>query len=148
AGGDDDPEAPVFERPRCVFAARAATEISASEQHARALRRGAVQFEILDERAILAASPVPKEEFAEARPLDPLEKLLGDDLVGIDVGTVHRDHAASVFGKWFHSNLLPIADINEMSGAGCSCCHGGRDQVRTSAATLSTLEITVRRRRT
>jgi hypothetical protein len=38
--------------------------------------------------------PVVEEELAEARPLDPLEELLGDDLVRVDVGAVeHADGA-------------------------------------------------------
>ena len=34
---------------------------------------------------VLGAAPIVEEEFAEAGALDSLEKLLGDDLVGVDV---------------------------------------------------------------
>jgi hypothetical protein len=43
---------------------------------------------------LTVADPVVEEELAEAGSLDPLEELLGDDLVGVDVGAVqHRDLA-------------------------------------------------------
>src|SRR5262249_18443799 len=38
--------------------------------------------------------PVEEQELAEAGPLDPLEELLGDDLVGVDVVAVQHRHAA------------------------------------------------------
>src|SRR3954468_3340942 len=36
--------------------------------------------------------PVVEEELAEAGPLDPLEELLRNDLVGVDVGAVEHRH--------------------------------------------------------
>ena len=41
--------------------------------------------------AFLDAAPVEEEELAVAGALDALEELLGDDLVGVDVGAVERD---------------------------------------------------------
>ena len=43
---------------------------------------------------LAVADPVVEEELAEAGPLDPLEELLGDDLVGVDVGAVQHRHLA------------------------------------------------------
>ena len=59
-----------------------------------ATRIGAPAYSGAVEREALLAAPVPEEqELAEARALDALEELLGDDLVGVDVGTVERaDH--------------------------------------------------------
>ena len=76
-------EAVVLQRPRGVLAARAAAEVRPGGEDrvgrqvpARLLR------------------PVVEEELAEAGALDPLEELLGDDLVGVDVGAVeHGDRA-------------------------------------------------------
>jgi hypothetical protein len=39
---------------------------------------------------VLDAAPVEEEELAVAGALDALEELLGDDLVGVDVGAVER----------------------------------------------------------
>jgi hypothetical protein len=44
--------------------------------------------------AFVDATPVIEEEVAVAGALDALEELLGDDLVGVDVGTVERDGLA------------------------------------------------------
>ena len=52
--------------------------------------------------------PIPEQEFTKTRPLDPLEELLGNDLVGVDVGPVHRNDEAGVFGKWFHQIKLEV----------------------------------------
>ena len=43
-----------------------------------------------------------EEELAEAGPLDPLEELLGDDLVGIDVGPIHRNDNHFHPNRTFH----------------------------------------------
>ena len=40
------------------------------------------------------AAPVVEQELAVAGALDALEELLGDDLVGVDVGAVERDEDA------------------------------------------------------
>jgi hypothetical protein len=40
--------------------------------------------------------PVVEEELAEAGPLDPLEELLGDDLVGVDVVAVRSLTAPAI----------------------------------------------------
>src|SRR5690606_32047991 len=56
--------------------------------------------------AVEIASPVPEQKLAEAGPLDALEELLGNDLIGIDVGAVHRDDAPGVFDEWLHGSIL------------------------------------------
>jgi hypothetical protein len=38
--------------------------------------------------------PVVEEELAEAGPLDPLQELLGDDLVGVDVAAIESGDPA------------------------------------------------------
>ena len=102
AGGDDHAEAVILQRPRGVLAAGAAAEIAASQQDARALGGGLVKFEVGVERAIVVADPVPEQKFAEARPLDPLEELLGDDLIGVDVGAIEGDNFAGEGGEGFY----------------------------------------------
>ena len=48
------------------------------------------------------AGPVPEQELAEAGALDPLEELLGDDLIGVDVRAIEGDDFAGVGGEGFH----------------------------------------------
>ena len=83
AGRDDRLEAVVLERPRRVLARRAAAEVAARRPgsgSARQLPAGLL-------------APVVEEELAEAGALDPLQELLGDDLVGVDVGAVEQRDA-------------------------------------------------------
>ena len=61
------------------------------EQDPRARDRRVVQLETGSLLAVLVVAPVEEEELAEARPLDALQELLRDDLVGVDVRPVeHR----------------------------------------------------------
>ena len=53
-------------------------------------------------------SPIEEQILAEAGPLDPLQKLLGNDLIGIDVGPVHRGDQAGVFGEGLHGRSLRL----------------------------------------
>ena len=74
---DDRPEAVVLQRPRRVLAARAAAEVAPGDED-RVARQVPVGL----------LGPVVEQELAEARALDALEELLGDDLVGVDVVAV------------------------------------------------------------
>src|SRR5580704_12687224 len=85
AGREDGAEACVLERPGGVLARGAAAEVAPREQDRRTrLVRGAQL-----EAGIL--HPVEEEELAVAGALDPLQELLGDDLVGVDVGALEHD---------------------------------------------------------
>src|SRR5206468_2037111 len=74
-----------------------AAEVAPGEQDLRALVLGPVQLE----SGILR--PVEEEELAVAGPLDPLQELLRDDLVGVDVGTVEDGDAARDAAKRLHA---------------------------------------------
>src|SRR6185436_8852620 len=82
--GDHDVEAVVLQRPGGMLARRPASEVRTGEKDSRAVAAGPVQLEI----RVLA--PVEEEKLAVAGPLDPLEELLRDDLVGVDVGPVEH----------------------------------------------------------
>ncbi len=96
AGCDDDAEAVVVERPRSMFTRRPAAEVLAGDEDLRALVLRAIDLEV----GILA--PVMEEEVAVTGALDPLQELLGDDLVGVDVRAIERHHLRSVFAKRLH----------------------------------------------
>src|SRR4051812_9542389 len=81
--GDDRLEAEVLERPGGMLAGGATAEICPRDED-----RVRLQLDLA------VADPVVEEELAEAGPLYPLEELLGDDLVGIDVGPVQHRHLA------------------------------------------------------
>src|SRR4051812_5180597 len=83
AGCHDGPEAVVLQRPRGVLARRAAAEV-----------RPGHEDRVGRQVPVGVLGPVEEQELAEARALDPLEELLGDDLVGVDVGALeHADGA-------------------------------------------------------
>src|SRR3954447_5497633 len=71
---DDGLEAKLPERPWRVLAGGAAAEVPSGDEDR-------VRLEL----DLAVADPVVEEELAEAAPLDPFQKLLGDDLVGVDV---------------------------------------------------------------
>jgi hypothetical protein len=75
-----------------VLATGSAAEIAASDQDRRALDLGLVQFEIRVLAAVFVVAPVEEQELLVSRTLDPLQELLGDDLVRVDVGSVHHGH--------------------------------------------------------
>ncbi len=117
---DHGAEAVLVQRPGRVLAARPAAEVLARQQHAGTLVAREVQHEVLVQRTIRAilvrladiqVAPLVEQVRAEAGALDGLQKLLGNDLVGVDVGTIQRSHQTSVLGKGFH-HLSPQAWIS------------------------------------
>src|SRR6185437_2841825 len=104
-GGDDDAEAVIAERPRGVLAARSAGEVLAGNENLRALVAGIVENEVGVLVARRGATPVEEEEFAVAGALDALEELLGNDLVGIDVGAVEGGGQCCEGLEGFHASF-------------------------------------------
>src|ERR671911_2206045 len=94
-------EAVVLERPRRVLAARAAAEV-----------RSRGEDRVRREVPARLLRPVVEEELAEAGPLHPLEELLGDDLVRVDVGAVeHADGAGDGRDRLHHRSPPPLIRI-------------------------------------
>ncbi len=74
-----------------MLAARSAAEVFAGDENLRALVARIVEHEDRDrDRPMRCLPPVEEEKVAVAGALDALQELLGDDLVGIDVGAVER----------------------------------------------------------
>jgi hypothetical protein len=77
-----------------MFARRAAAEVGAGHQD----RRAAILRLVQHERGL--ELPVVKEEGPEAGSLNPFQKLLRDDLIGIDVITAQGYGQSAMDGKW------------------------------------------------
>src|SRR5947199_9852469 len=75
---------------------RAASEVRASEEDRRALCLRLVELELRIQTPIGPKPPVGEEGRPEAGALHPLQELLGNDLVGVDVGAWQRGHGAGV----------------------------------------------------
>src|SRR3954447_7810578 len=111
--GDDRLEAEVLECPGGVLAGRAATEVGSGDEDRIRLQ--------LD---LTVADPVVEEELTEAGPLDPLEELLGDDLVGIDVGPVQHRHLALDHVYRSHAQLQSLMSTKWPSMAAAAAIFG------------------------
>src|ERR1035437_3273501 len=72
-----------------------------------------MQHEIGDLLSVARKAPIVKQEFAKSRALDALQKLLGDDLIGIHVDAIERGDDTGMFAKWLHKSLLccPCSEI-------------------------------------
>src|SRR5207247_279228 len=75
---------------------RAASEVRASEEDRRALCLRLVELELRIQTPVGPKPPVGEEGRPEAGALHPLQELLGNDLVGVDVGAWQRGHGAGV----------------------------------------------------
>ena len=129
-------EAAILERPGCVLARGAAAEVAPGEQDRRAWASMQLESGILH--------PVEEEELAVPGALDPLQELLGDDLVRVDVGTV-EDGRPSLSPNVAASCELP--DVREAPADRSGDGHRGAEQVGAAAGALPSLEVAVRRRR-
>jgi hypothetical protein len=106
-------EAEVLQRPGSVLAGGAATEVGAGDED-----RVRLQLDLA------VAEPVVEEELSEAGPLDPLQELLGDDLVGVDVAAVQHRHLAldHVYGS--HLQLQSLMSTKWPSTAAAAAIFG------------------------
>src|SRR5690606_22829356 len=117
---DHGAETVFVQRPGRVLAGRTAAEVLAGQQHAGSLVAREVQHEVLVDRTLgivlvrladIQVGPFVEQVGAEAGALDRLEELLGNDLVGVDVGAIERRDETGVLGKGFH-RLAPQAWIS------------------------------------
>src|SRR3989344_1465954 len=115
AGRDDGAKAVLVQGPGCVLAAGGATEVLTRDQDGSTLVARLVQHEVgvgLARSRVLAGlagvevAPLVEQVGAEARALDRLEVLLGDDGVGVDVLAVHGGHKALVNAEGLHGDLF------------------------------------------
>ncbi len=152
AGGDDGEEAEVVEGPGGVLAGAAAAEVLSGDEDLRALVMGLVEDEVrvglAGVGAFLDAAPVVEEEVAVAGALDALEELLGDDLVGVDVGQRQRggvggEDVDGVPLACASFALLPVADVGEVAGDGGGGGHLRGDEVGAASAALAAFEVAV-----
>src|SRR5206468_5317291 len=96
-GCDDGTESRVQQSPGRMLPRRTTPEVRTGHQH----RCIPIPRSVQDEIAV--PPPVVEEKRTEAGPVDPLEELLGNDLVGVDVRPVERGENAGDAGKRFHS---------------------------------------------
>src|SRR6266852_1761269 len=96
-------EAKIRQRPDGMLARGSAAEVFSRDQDRGLLIARRVQDEIGDLFSVSRKAPVVEEEFPESGALDALQKLFGDDLIGVHVHFIERDNDASVLAKRLHS---------------------------------------------
>src|SRR5262249_41164054 len=139
----------IQERPRRVLARGAAAEVSTRDENRRPLVRGLIKLELRIRRAIRLIAPVKKQELAEAGPLDALEELLRNDLIGVDVEPVERRWDSFQENKRFHLLLIsdiPVSNVDEVTGNRRRGSHYWTYQVGSPAFALPPLEVPIRGR--
>src|ERR1700678_3437623 len=89
-----------------MFTRRPASKVLPCHQDLRAAIPRLVENELrigsAGVRSLLNAPPIEEEEFTVAGALDPLEELLGNDLIRIDIDPVERSGKRGQFAKWLH----------------------------------------------
>ena len=88
-----------------MFAAGSAAEVSACQQNRGPADGRSIQFERRVGGPVVLIPPVEEQKLSEAGALDPLEKLLRDDLIGIHVRSVHHGDNARVLSERLHGDL-------------------------------------------
>jgi len=100
--GNDDAESVVCERPDGVLTGRTTAKILAGDENRGLLVPRVVKNKVRDMVALGRVAPVVKEKLTKAGAFNALEKLLGDNLIGINIDAIERSDGSSVFAKGFH----------------------------------------------
>lgn len=88
-----------------MLARRAAAEIPSGDQNRRAFVPRIIQDEITLLSPVAIKPPVVKKKLPEASFFDSLQKLLGDDLVSIDVNAIQRRHKSTMYSECLHCDF-------------------------------------------
>src|SRR5260370_41153854 len=83
-----------------------------------------------DKDELAATAPVVEQKRAVTRALDPFEKLLGNDLVGVDIRAVERSNDAGDAGEGFHQFLENSLTSTRGPAIAAAAAIGGRTRGR------------------
>src|SRR5581483_4750141 len=86
---------------------RSAAKVLARQQNGRAFVSRLMQNKVRVLLPVRSEAPVIKQKLPKAGLLDPLQKLLRNNLVGIDVHPIQRRHAPAMHSKRFHPGSTP-----------------------------------------
>src|ERR1700693_1353078 len=85
-----------------MFPRRPTTKIPACNQDAGPLVARFMQHKVGILFSVAAKPPIVKQKLSKPGPLDPLQKLLRNDLVGVHIDPVQWRHTPAMYGEWFH----------------------------------------------
>jgi hypothetical protein len=103
---NEDAKTEILERPHGMFSRGSTTEILSRYQNTRARIARMVENKRRVVLAIAGAAPIEQQKLAEPGALNPLQKLLGNDLIGINIGPMKRRNTTFVDANGFHGSLL------------------------------------------
>ena len=86
-----------------MLAATPASKVLPGNQDAGTFDLSLIQFEFsIRCRAVILKPPIIEQELAEPGSFNSFQELLWNDLIGVNIGTVHRCHDACVDGEALH----------------------------------------------
>src|SRR5213592_1129514 len=85
-----------------MFARRTAAEILSGDQDRGFTKASIVQWKGHVRLSVRQKAPIVEKEFAKACALNPLQELLRNNLIRIDVWPIKRKYQACVISKWLH----------------------------------------------
>src|SRR5439155_25494610 len=97
----------ILQRPDSMLARRPTTEILTGDKNTCARIAWLIKRKCGIKLAIRSVPPIVKQKFAEACTLDPFQKLLGNNVIGVDVRPLKRRDLPFVNSKWSHTYLPP-----------------------------------------
>jgi hypothetical protein len=110
---DHSPKAEVRQRPHRMLTRRSAPKIPSRNQNARTLEAWLMQHKVWILLSVSAKPPVVKHKLPKPGALDPLQELLGDNLVRIHIDSIQRRHPTAMYRKGFHRALLQKQDVRQ-----------------------------------
>src|SRR5438552_7919877 len=139
-----------------MLARRSAAEVLARHQDRSTLIAWFVQRERRIGLTLHEKAPVVEQKFSEARALNPLQKLLGNNLIRVDVGSIERCDEPCVNAKWSHDLcdeydlcdlydlfVFPLPHVDKMSRNGGGRGHRRTNEMRAATASLPSFEVTI-----
>ena len=88
-----------------MLARRATAEIIPRQENTRAIIAGLIQDKSVLGIAVAGVAPIREQAFPQARALNGLEVLLGNNLIGINIHPVKRGNNTCKRGKSVHIRL-------------------------------------------
>jgi hypothetical protein len=67
-----------------------------------------IHFKITIQFLPIHKTPVIEEKLPKPGPFDALQKLLRNNLIGVDIGQVQQSDNPIELGKWFHSYSIVV----------------------------------------
>src|ERR1041385_5345499 len=128
-----------------MLARRTTAEVLPGEQNACATILWRIQQEGRIGRTVAVVAPVKEKHVTITGALNPLQKLLGDDLVRIDIVAPEHSNDSAMNSKALHRSVLivPVAHVDESARDRRCGGHGRAHQMRATAGALPAFKVAV-----